>query len=105
VVFYLQRVLEPASLPVSGSFQHGLVWLFFVTQQPSLRIPNLQAVLVDYVMILPQRFGGFDCQFQRLKRLHRMAAVSRHVKRRVQAVALSGFSTQRSVGAVRRQCR
>jgi hypothetical protein len=50
-VFYFQRVFEPASLPVSGSFHHGLAWLFFVTQQPPLPIPNLQAVLVDYVMI------------------------------------------------------
>jgi hypothetical protein len=77
-VFCLQ--LEPASLPVSGSFQHGLVWLFFVTQQPSLRIPNLQAVLVDYVMICAQGFGSVERRFEGLKRLHDMAVVSRDVK-------------------------
>jgi hypothetical protein len=49
------------------------------------------AVPVDYVMIWPQVFGGFDCQFERLKRLHSMAVVSRDVKRGVCAMTLSGF--------------
>jgi hypothetical protein len=79
-VFYFQRVFEPASLPVSGSFHHGLAWLFFVTQQPPLPIPNLQAVLVDYVMIWARGFGGFERRFEGLKRLHDMAVVSRDVK-------------------------
>jgi hypothetical protein len=57
--------------------------LFLTTQQLSLWIPNLQAVPVNYVMICPQRFGGFDRQFERLKRLQSMAAVSRYVKRSV----------------------
>jgi hypothetical protein len=57
--------------------------LFLITQQLSLRVPDLQAVPVDYVMIWPQKFGGFDRQFEGLKRLHGMAAVSRHAKRGV----------------------
>jgi hypothetical protein len=52
----------------------------------------LHAVPVDYVMIWPQGFGGFDCQFERLKRLHSMAVVSRDVKRGVQGMALFGYS-------------
>jgi len=48
------------------------VWLFLVTQQFSLWVPDLQAMPIDYVMIRPQRFGGFDRQFERLKRLHGM---------------------------------
>ena len=59
------------------------VLLFLITQQFSLRVPDLQAVPVDYVMIWPQRFGGFDRQFEGLKRLHGMAAVSRDAKRSV----------------------
>jgi hypothetical protein len=67
--------------------------LFHVTQQFSLRVPDLQAVPVNYVVIWAQRFGGFECQFKRLKRLHRMAAVSRDAKRSVQEViTLSAFS-------------
>jgi hypothetical protein len=41
-----------------------------------LLVPDLQAVPVDYVMIWTQRFGGFERQFERLKRLDGMAAVS-----------------------------
>jgi len=59
------------------------IWLFFITQQFSLRIPDLQAMRVDYVMIWTQGFGGFERQFEGLKRLHGMAAVSRDVKRSV----------------------
>jgi hypothetical protein len=47
---------------------------------------------VDYVMIWPQRFGGFNCQFEGLKRLHGMAAVSCHAKRSMYVMTLSGFS-------------
>jgi hypothetical protein len=47
---------------------------------------------IDYVVILPQGFGGFDRQFEGFKRLHDVAVVSRHVKRRVQAMSLFGFS-------------
>jgi hypothetical protein len=54
--------------------------LFLTTQQFSLRIPYLLAVPVDYIMILSQRFGGFYRQFERLKRLQSMTAMSRHVK-------------------------
>ena len=52
----------------------------------------MQAVAVSYVMVWTQRFGGFERQFERLKRLHGMAALSRHVKRSVKAMILSGFS-------------
>ncbi len=53
---------------------------------------RLQAMAIGYVMIWTQRFGGFEGQFERLKRLHGMAAVSRHAKRSVYAVILSAFS-------------
>jgi len=66
--------------------------LFLITQQFSLRIPDLQAVPVDYVVIWTQRFGGFERQFERLKCLHGMAAVSRDAKWRVYVMTLSGFS-------------
>ena len=66
------------------------VWLFLVTQQFSLWAPDLQAMPVDYVMIRPQRLGGFDCQFEGLKALHGMAAASRHAKRRELIKLLSG---------------
>jgi hypothetical protein len=36
------------------------VWLFLISQQFSLRVPDLQAMAVSYVMIWPQRFGGFE---------------------------------------------
>jgi hypothetical protein len=49
--------------------------LFFITQQFSLLVPGLQPVPVDYVMTWTQRFGGFERQFERLKRLQGMAAV------------------------------
>jgi hypothetical protein len=68
------------------------VWLFLITQQFPFRIPDLQAVPVDYVMIWTQRFGGFDRQFEGLKRLHGMPAMSRHAKRSVYAMNLFGFS-------------
>ena len=65
--------------------------LFLITQQFSLRVPDLQAVPVDYVVIWTQRFGGFECQFERLKCLYSMAAVSRDAKRSVYVMTLSGF--------------
>jgi hypothetical protein len=68
------------------------VWLFLITQQFSLRVPYLHAVPVDYVMIWPQGFGGLDCQFERLKRLHGMAVMGRDMKRGVQGMALFGYS-------------
>jgi hypothetical protein len=66
--------------------------LFLITQQFSLRIPDLQAVPVDYVVIWTQRFGGFEHQFERLKCLHGMAAVGRDAKWSVYVMTLSGFS-------------
>jgi hypothetical protein len=68
------------------------IWLFFIAQQFSLRTPDLQAVPVNYVMIWTQGLGGFERQFQRLKRLHGMAAMSRDVKRSVYVMTLSVFS-------------
>jgi hypothetical protein len=56
--------------------------LFLVTQQFSL-VPDLQPVPINYVVFWTQRFGGFERQFERLKRLHGMAAVSRDAKRRM----------------------
>ena len=64
--------------------------LFFITHQFSLRIPDLQAVPVDYVVI--RTHGGFKRQFERLKCLHGMASVSRDAKWSVYVMALSGFS-------------
>lgn len=46
---------------------------------------------VDYVMIWPKRFGGFDRQFKNVKRLYDVAAVGRHAKRRVRALTFPGF--------------
>ena len=65
--------------------------LFLITQQFSLLVPDLQAVPVDYVMIWTQRFGGFERQFERLKRLHGMAAVSRDAKRSVYVMTSLAF--------------
>ena len=62
---------------------HCRVWLFLITQHFSLWVPNLQAVPVDYVMIWTQGFGSFERQFEGLKRLHGMAAVSCDAKRSV----------------------
>ena len=42
-------------------------------------------------MIWAQRFGSFERQFERLKRLHGMAAVSRDAKRSVFFMTRSGF--------------
>jgi hypothetical protein len=53
---------------------------------------DLQAVPVNYVMIWTQGLGGFERQFQGLKRLHDMAAVSRDAKRSVYVMTLSAFS-------------
>jgi len=36
---------------------------------------------VNYVMIWTQGFGGFERQFEGMKRLHGMASVSRDAKR------------------------
>jgi hypothetical protein len=55
--------------------------LFFVPQQFSLRVPDLQAVLVDYVMICAQGFGGFERRLEGLKALHCVATVCRDAKR------------------------
>jgi hypothetical protein len=49
-------------------------------------------VPVDYVVIWTQRFGGFERQFERLKCLHGMAAMSRDAKWSVYVMTLSGFS-------------
>jgi hypothetical protein len=68
------------------------LWLFLITQQFSSRVPDLQAVPVDYVMVWTQGLGGFDGRFEGLKRLHGMAAVGRDVKRGVYVMLLSGFS-------------
>ena len=38
--------------------------LFLITQQFSLRVPDLQAMPIDYVVIWTQRFGGFERQFK-----------------------------------------
>ena len=77
----------PTDAPLDATHEipshYRRVWLFLITQQFSLRVPDLQAVAVDYVMIWTQRFGGFERQFERLKRLHGMAAVSRDAKRSV----------------------
>jgi hypothetical protein len=43
-------------------------------------------------MIWTQGLGGLKRQFEGLKRLHGMAAVSCDAKRSVQAMTLSGFS-------------
>jgi hypothetical protein len=85
-------LLMGAGIAAAGECRHAGQWLFLVTQQFSLRVPNLQAVSVDYVMIWPQRFGGLDCQFERLKRLHGMAVMGRDMKRGVQGMALFGYS-------------
>jgi hypothetical protein len=61
----------------------GWVSLLLITQQFSLRVPDLQAVAVDHEMIWTQCFGGFERYFERLKRPHGMAAVSRDAKRSV----------------------
>ena len=66
--------------------------LFLITQQFSLLVPDLQAVPVDYVIICTQRFGGFERQFERLKPLHGMTAVSGDAKRSMYVITLSGFS-------------
>jgi hypothetical protein len=57
--------------------------LFLVTHQFSLLVPDLQAMPVNYIVIWAQRFGGFERQFERLKRLHGMATVGRDAKRSV----------------------
>jgi hypothetical protein len=59
------------------------VGLLLITQQFSLRVPDLQAVPINDVMIWAQGFGGFKRRLERLKGPHSMAAVSRDVKRSV----------------------
>jgi hypothetical protein len=56
------------------------IWLFLITQQFSSRVPDLQAVPVDYVMIWTQGFGRFERQFEGLKGLYGMATVGRDAK-------------------------
>ena len=68
--------------------------LFLITQQFSLRVPDLQSVPVDDVMIWTQGLGGLNRGFKGLERLYGMAVVSCNVKRSVEAVTLSGFSEQ-----------
>jgi hypothetical protein len=58
-------------------------WLFLIPQQFSLRVPDLQAVPVDYVMIRTQGFGGFERRFEGLKDPHGMTTMSRDAKRSV----------------------
>jgi hypothetical protein len=55
--------------------------LLLIAQQFSLRIPDLKAAAVDYVMIGTQRLGCFERQFERLKRLHGMAVMGGDAKR------------------------
>jgi hypothetical protein len=55
--------------------------LFLIAEQFSLRTPDLQAVPVDYIVVWPQGFGGFDRQFEGLKHLHGMTSVRRNAKR------------------------
>ena len=86
-----------SSSQAGSSFQDATshyrrIWLFLITQQFSLRVPDLQAVPVDYGMIWTQGLSGFQRQFEGLKRLHGMAAVSRDAKRSVEAMTLSGSS-------------
>ena len=66
--------------------------LFLITQQFSLLVPDLQAVPIGHVVIWTQCFGGFERQFERLKCLHCMAAVSSDAKWSVYVMTLSGFS-------------
>ena len=76
-------VRQSASVGFIPGATAGQVWLLLITQQFSLRVPDLQAMAVDYVMIWTQCFGGFDRRFERLKRLHGMAVVSRDAERSV----------------------
>ena len=48
-----------------------------------LRVPDLEGVPVDYVMIWTQGFGSFERRFEGLKGRHGMAAMSRDAKRSV----------------------
>jgi hypothetical protein len=76
--------IEVLSIVFSGCASHyRRLWLFLITQQFSLRVPDLQTVPVDYVMNWTQGFGGFERRFEGLKHLHGMAAVSRDAKRSV----------------------
>ena len=68
---------------VFSEASHSRWRLFLITQHFSLRVPDLQAVPVDYVMIRTQGSGGLERQFEGLKRLHGMAAVGRDAKRSV----------------------
>jgi len=72
-----------SALPPKADMALPLRMSFLVTQQFSLLVPDLQAMPVNYIVIWAQRFGGFECQFERLKRLHGMATVSRDAKRSV----------------------
>jgi hypothetical protein len=58
------------------------VWYGYSSLRSNLLcgIPNLQAVLVDYIMICAQGFSSVKRRFEGLKRLHDMAVVSRDVK-------------------------
>jgi hypothetical protein len=87
-----RSVLKPGRFVFSECASHYRGGLFLITQQFSLRVPDLQAVSVDYVMIWTQGLGGLKRQFEGLKRLHGMATVSCYAKRSVQAMTLSGFS-------------
>ena len=73
-----------------GGFALPPSMLFLITQ--SLLVPDLQAVPIGHVVIWTQCFGGFERQFERLKCLHGMAAVSRDAKGSVYVMTLSGFS-------------
>ena len=72
-----------SALPPKADMALPLRMSFLVTEQFSFLVPDLQAVPVDYVMIWTQGFGSFERQFEGLKRLYGMAAVSRDAKRSV----------------------
>ena len=72
-----------SALPPKADMALPLRMSFLVTEQFSFLVPDLQAVPVDYVVIWTQRFGGFERQFERLKRLHGMATMGRDAKRSV----------------------
>jgi len=82
-VIRIRSVLKRGRFVFSECVSHYRRGLFLITQHFSLRVPDLQAVPVDYVVIWTQGLGGLERQFEGLKRLHGVAAVSRDVKRSV----------------------
>jgi hypothetical protein len=53
-----------------------------------LRIPDLQSVPVDYVVIWTQRFSGFNRRFEGLECLHGVAVVGGDVERGMQTIPI-----------------